>query len=87
LRLEPIEVESRNALADELRDFVDAIRSSKAPRVTGQQGREALAVAEAILHSAETHRWQARTKSAPPILRGPHWNLPHVARAKHREAG
>jgi predicted dehydrogenase len=87
LKLQPIEIESRNALADELRDFVDAVRNTTQPRVTGQQGREALAVAEAILHSAETHRWQARAKSAPPILRGPHWNLPNVARAKHREAG
>lgn len=85
LRIMPIEIESRNALADELRDFVDAVRQATQPRVTGQQGREALAVAAAIIDSAQSHRWLPRPQ-ASPILRGPHWNLPHPART-HREAG
>ena len=85
LKLQPVEFEARNALADELRDFVDAIRAGTQPRVTGQQGRDALAVAEAVLNSAQTHRWEVRAK-APPILRGPHWNLPQPSRPIRREA-
>ncbi len=86
LKLEPVAVESRNALADELRDFVDAVRAGTQPRVTGQQGRDALAVAEAVVESVQSHRWQARSKT-PPILRGPHWRLPLSHPPVHREAG
>jgi predicted dehydrogenase len=88
LRLEPVEVESRNALADELRDFVDAVRNHTEPRVTGLQGRDALAVAEAVLESMHAHRWNTGESLAPaPILRGPHWKTPLPARPVHREAG
>jgi predicted dehydrogenase len=81
LRVEPLEVESTNALADELRDFTDSIRQSRPPRVTGSQGRDAVAVAEAILDSIRVHAWHGREAGpigplaapAPSILRGPHW--------------
>jgi len=86
LKLEPIELESRNALADELRDFVDSIREVRAPRVTGEHGRQALAVADEILHSARTHRFGAKPAAAS-ILRGPHWKTPIPATRLHREAG
>jgi predicted dehydrogenase len=85
LRLEPIEFETRNALADELRDFVDSIRERRQPRVTGYAGREALAVAEAVVDSARNHRWRAEPPT-PPILRGPHWLQSQPVRTR-REAG
>jgi predicted dehydrogenase len=85
LRVEPVELESRNALADELRDFVDAVRAAAQPRVTGRAGRDALAVAEAVVSSALSHRGQPRPAPAP-ILRGPHWHLP-AAQPARREAG
>ncbi|MEX0977886.1 MAG: gfo/Idh/MocA family oxidoreductase, partial [Pirellulales bacterium] len=88
LRLESVEVENRNALADELRDFVDAVRNSTEPRVTGRDGRDALAVVEAIVTAMRAHRWQSREGAAPaPILRGPHWNTAVGARSIRREAG
>jgi predicted dehydrogenase len=88
LRLESVEVESRNALADELRDFVDAVRNRTEPRVTGRQGRDALAVAEAVLQSMRAHRWQTGEPLPPaPILRGPHWKTALPTRPIHREAG
>jgi predicted dehydrogenase len=88
LRVEPLEVESRNALADELRDFVDAVRNGTEPRVTGREGRDALAVAEGIVESIRAHRWQVREPMPPaPILRGPHWKRSIPARSIHREAG
>ena len=46
LRVEPLEIPATNALADELRDFVDSVRLHREPRVTGQQGRDALALAD-----------------------------------------
>jgi predicted dehydrogenase len=44
-------------LTCELEDFVAAVRLGRPPRVTGQAGRDALAVADAILHSIRTHQW------------------------------
>lgn len=82
LPIEPLEVETRNALADELRDFVDSVVANRQPCVTGGQGRDAVAVAEAILHSIQTHAWDNRhsgpvgplAQPEPNILRGPHWH-------------
>ncbi len=87
LRLESVPVEPRNALADELRDFVDAVRNATQPRVNGQDGRDALAVAEAVIKSAQSHRWQARPVAPAPILRGPHWTTPLPTLPIQREAG
>lgn len=81
LREETLAVEPTNALADELRDFVDAIRQGRPSQVTGRHGRDAVAVAEAILEAIRVHPWNGRGAGpvgplavpAAPILRGPHW--------------
>ncbi len=65
------------------------------PRVTGDAGREAVSVAEAILDSIRTHQWEGRPGGPvgplavpePPILRGPHWHLSPKPDEDHREAG
>ncbi len=46
-----------NAIQEEQRDFVAAIRTGKAPRVDGAAGRDAVAVAEMILQRIEEHSW------------------------------
>ncbi|MGD9723457.1 MAG: Gfo/Idh/MocA family protein [Pirellulales bacterium] len=82
LRVEPLDVETRNALADELADFAASVREQREPRVTGAQGRQAVAVAEAILQSIRTHQWEGSAAGpvgplatpGPAILRGPHWH-------------
>ncbi len=96
LPLERFEAPASNALLDEQHDFVGAIREHREPRVTGQQGRAVLAVAEQILQAISQHRWDGQAGGrvgplampAAPILRGPHWshspaNQPHW----RREAG
>ena len=45
-------------LTAELRDFVDCIRTNRTPRVTGEDGRDALALAERILESLRNHHWE-----------------------------
>ena len=57
LQLERHEAKERNALLEELQDFAASIREQREPRVTGQQGREVLAVAEQILLAIGKHRW------------------------------
>ena len=49
-----VPVTNEEPLARELADFVDAVVSKRAPLVTGEQGRRALAVAEAIADKITT---------------------------------
>jgi myo-inositol 2-dehydrogenase/D-chiro-inositol 1-dehydrogenase len=42
--------------ARELEDFVDAVRSRRAPSITLDDGRRALALADAAVESAKTGR-------------------------------
>jgi predicted dehydrogenase len=95
LRPEPLVVEERNAIVDEQFDFVRSIRSKRAPRVDGEQGRAALALAERILEQIAEHRWDGRSdgpigphaRPARPILRGPHWQQQFDPTLHRREAG
>jgi predicted dehydrogenase len=48
-----------DALALELNDFIDSIRTPREPRVNGEAGRDALAVAEQILARIDAHAWDA----------------------------
>jgi predicted dehydrogenase len=78
------EFDSVDALALELRDFVDSIRSSRVPRVTGEHGSNALAVAEKILEQINSHAWDdapdgpvgPRAEPRPSEVPAPHFNLP-----------
>ena len=49
LPCEQLQFEAVDALALEVRDFVDAIRTPRQPLVDGQSGRNAVALAETIL--------------------------------------
>jgi predicted dehydrogenase len=67
--LRRLEAGAANALVEEQRDFVAAIRTGREPRVTGRQAREVIAVAERILASLAVERWQrdsADAKQWPP---------------------
>ncbi len=74
-----------NAIEEEQRDFSLAIRDGKSPQVTGADGRDALAVAHAILQQVEAHQWDGDAGSrrgalampeSPHVLAGPdHWSL------------
>ncbi|MCA9260294.1 MAG: Gfo/Idh/MocA family oxidoreductase, partial [Planctomycetales bacterium] len=46
-----------NAIEEELRDFARAIRFDVAPRVSGEAGRDAVAVAQQVLEAIEHHAW------------------------------
>ena len=51
-------------LTAELRDFVDCIRTGRSPRVTGEDGRDALALAERILDCVRSHQWEGSDHGA-----------------------
>jgi predicted dehydrogenase len=56
---EQLTFDAVDALALEHEDFVTSIRTSRQPRVSGQAGRDALAVAERILACIDAHAWDA----------------------------
>jgi predicted dehydrogenase len=66
-----------DALALELEDFVESIRNVRQPRVNGQAGRDALAVAEQILASIAARRGEA---DHPRIIPSPHFQLSSIER-------
>jgi predicted dehydrogenase len=94
-----MEAPAINALLEEQRDFVAAIREGRSPLVSGAEGRSALAVAERILTSIAAHRWESADAATngplpifvhtgePSILRGPHWDHVPQDASLRREAG
>ena len=95
LPIEEVDAPEVNAIAEEQADFINAIETGVAPRVTGEAGRDAVALAEMIIASIETHAWDGHPggrvgphrTSGEPIVRGPHWHLRDASRANRREAG
>jgi len=85
LPVQELEVQRGNAILDELTDFVTSIRSRRSPVVCGQQGRDAVAVANRIINKIAAHRWNGAGEgptgplaiAAQSVLAGPGWA--HVA--------
>ncbi len=90
---EELQPEPIDAITAEQTDFVDSIRAGRAPRVSGEQARDALAVAEEILARVAAHRWDGDTAGrvgphalpAPSIVPAPHFASQPAKR--QREAG
>lgn len=64
-------------LTRELEDFVRCVQTRSQPRVPGEDGRDAIALAERILQSVQTHRWNnsADGPIGPNSLPEPHGSL------------
>jgi predicted dehydrogenase len=96
LPTEEIEPQPCDQITAELEDFAASIRAGRAPRVSGEQARDAVAVAEAILASIATHTWNGTADGpigplaipAPRVIPGPHWaTKPASLPSERREAG
>jgi predicted dehydrogenase len=88
--------EAVDALALELQDFVDAIRTPRLPRVSGTAGRDAVAVAEQILDRIAAHAWDSAAGGPvgplaipqPSVVPAPHFDTSLItAPASQRAAG
>lgn len=81
-----------DALALEAADFIDSVQHGRQPLVTGEAGRNALAVAAEILAAIRNHAWDdGREGLMGPMLEprakiipAPHFN---IGDAKRRQAG
>ncbi|HEV3445319.1 MAG TPA: Gfo/Idh/MocA family oxidoreductase [Gemmataceae bacterium] len=51
-------------LTGELKDFVRCVQEGRQPRVTGEDGRDAMALATRILKSIEEHQWEGHAAGA-----------------------
>ncbi len=69
LRCETLELEPRNAILDELHDFVISIQTGIAPTVDGVAGARAVDAAQRVLESVEERVWYA---DATKTEIGPH---------------
>lgn len=77
---EDLQPDPIDAITAEQHDFLESIQSGRAPRVTGEQAREAISVAEQILASMADHRWDGQKNGRI----GPHaMPLPSVVPAPH----
>lgn len=59
LTVETIEVEQRNAILDELHDFVLSVQTGVAPTVPGAAGARAVELADSILQAIDQRSWSA----------------------------
>jgi predicted dehydrogenase len=84
IHLKQIEAPANNPLADEQQDFLEAIREGRDPQVTGEHGRDVIAVAERIL--AKIQSQNALSFENPAILRGPHWATETSTQPKRKSA-
>ena len=67
-----LQFEAVDALALELEDFVESIRTLRRPRVPGEAGRDAVAVAEQILARIHAHAWDDAPDGPVGPLLTPH---------------
>jgi predicted dehydrogenase len=69
LRCETLELQPRNAILDELHDFVISIQAGIAPTVDGVAGARAVDLAQQILESIDERAWYADSNTTET---GPH---------------
>ena len=60
-------IERSNAILNEQKDWITAIRTGATPLVSGEQGKQAVEIAQAVLDSLATHRWS----QSSPATTGP----------------
>ncbi|HYW79247.1 MAG TPA: Gfo/Idh/MocA family oxidoreductase, partial [Thermoguttaceae bacterium] len=93
---ERLEFEAVDALALETADFVESVLMPRKPLVSGEAGRDAVALAEQILAKIQSHAWTNRADGPtgpmatpkPSVIPAPHFVLkPERTPAARREAG
>jgi predicted dehydrogenase len=75
-------------LTAELRHFVDCVRHNRTPRVNGEAGRDALAMAQRVLEAVRAHQWEGEETPfiGPNKMPKPAGKLFDLPGAKHHEA-
>jgi predicted dehydrogenase len=87
--------EAVDAIALEHQDFLESICTGRQPRVTGEAGRDAVALAEEILDRIQTHNWDSSLDGPVGplavhrrhIIPAPHFRYTADEEVERREAG
>jgi len=88
LRRQELQFAAADALQLELEDFVDSIRRQRSPRVPGEEGRDAVALAERILQKIDAHCWDDRADGPIGPMASPRPSVvPAQFPARRRAAG
>ena len=77
LKRQQVEVPRSNAIEAEHNDWIHAIRTGARPKIDARQGMEAVEIADGILNSLNTHRWEQRNLA----MTGPLAKLPEASSA------
>ncbi len=64
LQVRDLSCDHGDQLTREIQHFVQCVQSGSRPRVSGEDGRNALALAVRILESVRTHQWEGRPDGA-----------------------
>ena len=72
LKRNQIEVPRSNAIEAEHNDWINAIRTGVKPKIDARQGMQAVEIAQDVLNSLNTHRWEQRNLA----MTGPLASLP-----------
>ena len=67
-----LEIPTTNAILSEQKDWISAIRNGETPRITAEQGRQAVEIAQSVLDSMAAHRWSQKE----PATTGPFSVIP-----------
>jgi predicted dehydrogenase len=89
LRVDQVQAGPAEPLALELENFVAAARGLEDPRASGEDAVAAMRLAELVLRSMESHRWDGATMGTTPapalapetgsVLQGPHaWRIKNL---------
>lgn len=74
LKRQQVEVPRTNAIEAEHNDWINAIITGDRPRIDARQGMEAVEIADGVLNSLNTHRWEQRNLA----MTGPLAKLPEA---------
>jgi hypothetical protein len=76
--------DTREPLALELREFVEAVRGGRKPRVSGDEALAAMRVADLVLEGIRTHPWNGSQASVNAKGRGIPQGIPapHIMRPR-----
>ena len=72
LKRKQVDVPRCNAIEAEHNDWINAIKAGTRPRIDARQGMEAVQIADGVLNSLNTHRWEQRNLA----MTGPLAKLP-----------
>ena len=61
VHVEPLEIDDKDALRTELEAFVECVRTHTKPQVSAEEGLAAVRLAEQIVSSLKSHRWDGET--------------------------